>query len=65
MKSHVSSRKELNISYKGVETIVKLMSTHNKLKQTIFAIGGLILLQMVLELDTRQCAIGSPRRGGQ
>ena len=68
MKSHIGSREELNIPYKGMETIVKLMSTHNELKQKIFAICELMLLQMVSELDTGQCAnkdIRSPRRGGQ
>ena len=44
------------------------MSTHNEIKQTTFAIGGLMLLQTVSELDTGQCAnknIGSRKRGGQ
>ena len=35
---------------------VRLMAIHNEPKQTIFASGGLGLLQMVLELDTGQCA---------
>ena len=44
-----------------------LMAIRNGLKRTIFASGGLGLLQMVLESDTKRCAsedAGHQRGGG-
>ena len=34
---------------------MRLMKIRNGLNRTIFASGGLGLLQMVLEIDTEQC----------
>ena len=64
MRSHIGWREERNIPYKGVETspsrcvlIVRLTVIRNGSKQTIFANGGLGLLQGV---RTERCASEIP-----
>ena len=64
MKSHISQGGERNTLYKGVETSpwqTRFKNLEGKLerkspKKTIFASGGLGLLQMVSEPDTGRCA---------
>ena len=61
VRSHIGSRGERNILYKGVVTSPTMMESANR---TIYASGGLGLLQMILEPDTGQCAsddTGLPR----
>ena len=64
MRSHIGWRVKQIILYKGVETSLYKTSFKNlegkpeweNPKRTISASGGLGLLQMVSEPDTRQCA---------
>ena len=61
MRSHIGWRGERSIFYKGVETSPYVLKNlegkpeKENLKKTIFASGGLELLQMVLEPDTGRC----------
>ena len=72
MRSHISWRGEQSTPYKGIETspyqtrfrTLKVKPERKRPKRTIFVNGGLGLLQMVSEPNTRRCAsenAGPPR----